>query len=116
MGFSKLNRQETADSSKQSDTSSLSAYEKGLVAQKEYAPQHEVIKEEDEDEVGQAEYLKSLAGPAITPAQNKAILRRIDCLLLPLFLLTQTLQYLDKTALVSVPLSPLILAQGTSLT
>lgn len=101
MVFPSLKREETVDSTSKSDTSSLSAYEKGHVAQKEYAPQHEAIKEEDEEEVGQAEYLKSLAGPAITPEQNKAILRRIDCLLLPLFLLTQTLQYLDKTALVS---------------
>lgn len=34
-----------------------------------------------------------------TPEQNKTILRRIDWFLLPLFLMTQTLQYLDKTAL-----------------
>lgn len=101
MAFPTLSLQETTDSSKLSDTSSISAFEKGLVSQKEYAPKHEAISEEDEEEVGQAEYLKSLEGPAITPEQNKAILRRIDCLLLPLFLLTQTLQYLDKTALVS---------------
>lgn len=34
-----------------------------------------------------------------TPEQNKRIRRRIDMFLLPLFLITQTLQYLDKTAL-----------------
>ena len=34
-----------------------------------------------------------------TPEQNKRIRRKIDMLLLPLFLITQTLQYLDKTAL-----------------
>jgi MFS family permease len=34
-----------------------------------------------------------------TPETNKRIQRRIDMFLLPLFLITQTLQYLDKTAL-----------------
>ena len=34
-----------------------------------------------------------------TAEQNKRIRRRIDMFLLPLFLITQTLQYLDKTAL-----------------
>lgn len=34
-----------------------------------------------------------------TPEQNKRIRFRIDLFLLPLFLITQTLQYLDKTAL-----------------
>jgi len=37
--------------------------------------------------------------PSQTPAENKAIVRRIDLCVLPLFLITQTLQYLDKTAL-----------------
>ncbi|GAA5919749.1 hypothetical protein JCM6882_008936 [Rhodosporidiobolus microsporus] len=101
MGFPKLKRAETADStSKSSFTSSIDT-EKGGATHREFAPApaHETIKEEDEDNVGQSEYLKSQQQDEITPEQNKTILRRIDWLLLPLFLLTQTLQYLDKTAL-----------------
>lgn len=53
-----LDRQQTADTTK-SDFS-LGASEKGLVQQREYAPQHEAIAEEDEGgNVGQAEFLKS---------------------------------------------------------
>ncbi|ORY91573.1 major facilitator superfamily domain-containing protein [Leucosporidium creatinivorum] len=93
-----LQRQQTDVSKADSDFSSLG--EKGLVQQREYAPQHEIISEEDEGgNVGQAEFIKSQHAAEITPEQNKAILRRIDFFLLPLFLLTQTLQYLDKTAL-----------------
>lgn len=59
--------------------------EKGYAQQREYAPANEAIMEEDEDgNVGQAEFIKSQQHAEITPEQNKAILRRIDCLLLPL--------------------------------
>ena len=34
--------------------------------------------------------------PLQTPAQAKSILRKIDWFILPMFLVTQTLQYLDK--------------------
>lgn len=54
---SPLDRQQTADTTK-SDFSSLG--EKGLISQREYAPQHGPIVEEDEGgNVGQAEFLKS---------------------------------------------------------
>ncbi|GJN88350.1 hypothetical protein Rhopal_001315-T1 [Rhodotorula paludigena] len=103
MGFPKLKRAETGDStSKSSFTSSIDFEKVGAAHHREFAtaaPAHETIKEEDEDNVGQAEYLKSQQQAEITPEENRTILRRIDWFLLPLFLLTQTLQYLDKTAL-----------------
>ncbi|GAA5844184.1 hypothetical protein JCM11251_006710 [Rhodosporidiobolus azoricus] len=101
MGF-KLKRADTTDSTGKSSFTSSIDTEKGGATHREFAPAvpvNETIKEEDEENVGQAEYLKSLEAEEITPEQNKAILRRIDWFLLPLFLLTQTLQYLDKTAL-----------------
>lgn len=99
--------------------------EKNLAYHIERADGPEAITEEDEgDNDGEAAYKASQNMAAITPAQNKvrvykihnvfkpglktdgptrspsqAILRRIDFLLLPLFLVTQTIQYLDKTAL-----------------
>ncbi|GAA5860353.1 hypothetical protein JCM3774_000389 [Rhodotorula dairenensis] len=98
MGFPSLKRAETTDTTT-TDTSSLD-YEKATTRHREFAPVEEVIKEEeDEDNVGQAEYIKSTKQAEITPAENKAIVRRIDLCVLPLFLITQTLQYLDKTAL-----------------
>lgn len=58
MGFSALKRAET-DASTNSFTSSLE-YEKGTLQHREFAPQEEAIKEEDEgDNVGAAEYHKS---------------------------------------------------------
>jgi len=57
------------------------------------------ILEEDETNVGLAAYNESKLQGDITPEQNKRIRKRIDMFLLPLFLITQTLQYLDKTAL-----------------
>ncbi|ORX33310.1 major facilitator superfamily domain-containing protein [Kockovaella imperatae] len=53
----------------------------------------------EEGQVGLAEYEQSKLLGEITPEQNKRIQRRIDLFILPLFLITQTLQYLDKTAL-----------------
>ncbi|GAA6064066.1 hypothetical protein JCM10212_001472 [Sporobolomyces blumeae] len=66
---------------------------------KVFAEEEAIIEEEDEDNVGRSEFLTSQQVAEITPEQNKAIVRRIDWFLLPLFLITQTLQYLDKTAL-----------------
>ncbi|GAA5932995.1 uncharacterized protein JCM15063_002263 [Sporobolomyces koalae] len=97
MGFPALKRAET-DATTASFTSSVE-YEKGTLQHREFAPQEDTIKEEDEDNVGHAEYLKSQQVAPITPEENEAIVRRIDWFLLPLFLITQTLQYLDKTAL-----------------
>ncbi|GAA5952937.1 hypothetical protein JCM8115_002388 [Rhodotorula mucilaginosa] len=97
MGFPSLKRADTCETTT-TDTSSLD-YEKATTRHREFAPVEEVIKEEDEDNVGQAEYIKSTKQAEITPAENKAIVRRIDLCVLPLFLITQTLQYLDKTAL-----------------
>ncbi|GAA5914112.1 hypothetical protein JCM8208_005146 [Rhodotorula glutinis] len=100
MGFPSLKRAETAETTA-TDTSSLD-YEKATARHREFAPTEDKIVEEDEEtsgNVGQAEYLKSTQQAEITPAENKAIVRRIDLCVLPLFLITQTLQYLDKTAL-----------------
>ncbi|POY71894.1 hypothetical protein BMF94_5255 [Rhodotorula taiwanensis] len=97
MGFPSLKRAETGDT-EITDTSSLD-YEKATTRHREFAPVEDVIKEEDEDNVGQAQYIQSTKQAEMTPAENKAIVRRIDLFVLPLFLITQTLQYLDKTAL-----------------
>ena len=59
MGFPALKRAETDASTSASFTSSIE-YEKGTLQHREYAPQEEAIKEEDEDgNVGLAEYHKS---------------------------------------------------------
>ncbi|GAA5835786.1 hypothetical protein JCM9279_004646 [Rhodotorula babjevae] len=92
MGFPSLKRAETADTTA-TDTSSLD-YEKATARHREFAPTEDKIVEEDEEtsgNVGQAEYLKSTQQAEITPAENKAIVRRIDLCVLPLFLITQTL-------------------------
>lgn len=57
MGFPSLKRAETCETTT-TDTSSLD-YEKATTRHREFAPVEEVIKEEDEDNVGQAEYIKS---------------------------------------------------------
>lgn len=98
--FPRLKRAETEDSTTKDSITSSFEYEKGgATAHHEFVPANEPIQEEDEDNVGQKEFLKSRQLAEITPAENRAILRRIDFCILPLFLLTQTLQYLDKTAL-----------------
>lgn len=87
-----------------SDVYSLNT-EKGMLEHREDAVIPATIREEDENDenehgnVGAAAYEKSKHMAEITPAQNRSILRKIDFFILPLFLLTQTLQYLDKTAL-----------------
>lgn len=57
MGFPSLKRADTCETTT-TDTSSLD-YEKATTRHREFAPVEEVIKEEDEDNVGQAEYIKS---------------------------------------------------------
>ncbi|KAJ7830665.1 major facilitator superfamily domain-containing protein [Mycena olivaceomarginata] len=58
------------------------------------------ISEGAEDEnVGYSEYKQGLAENEITPEENRAIRWRIDLTILMIFLVTQTLQFLDKTAL-----------------
>ncbi|KAF9026835.1 MFS general substrate transporter [Hymenopellis radicata] len=60
----------------------------------------EPIEEVDEsNNVGYAAYKEGLNHEEITPAQNRTIRWRIDLVILPIFLITQTLQFLDKTAL-----------------
>ncbi|KAJ7166961.1 major facilitator superfamily domain-containing protein [Mycena filopes] len=55
---------------------------------------------EEDDNVGYATYKQGLAEHVeITAAENSAIRWRIDLIILPIFLITQTLQFLDKTAL-----------------
>ncbi|KAL8291896.1 hypothetical protein RQP46_002154 [Phenoliferia psychrophenolica] len=97
--FPKLRRQATTSSNiSESTINSKPEHSERELA---YEPKEDDIGEEEEkeDNVGHAAYIRSLAHEKITPAENKAILRRIDWFLLPLFLVTQTLQYLDKTAL-----------------
>lgn len=83
--------------------------EKGDFKTSEFA----VTAREDDTNVGLAAYEESKALGEIvsifhlcyvvaniqTPEQNKRIRRKIDMFILPLFLLTQTLQFMDKTAL-----------------
>lgn len=57
MGFPSLKRAETGDT-EITDTSSLD-YEKATTRHREFAPVEDVIKEEDEDNVGQAQYIQS---------------------------------------------------------
>ncbi|KAJ7728537.1 major facilitator superfamily domain-containing protein [Mycena metata] len=72
--------------------------EKGTVA---HAPNLGAISEdEEEDNVGYAVYKQGIVEHAeITDKENSAIRWRIDLIILPIFLITQTLQFLDKTAL-----------------
>ncbi|KAK8846885.1 hypothetical protein IAR55_005975 [Kwoniella newhampshirensis] len=62
-------------------------------------PMHAIAEDDEDGNVGLAAYEQSKAMGEMTPEQNKRIRKRIDMFLLPLFLITQTLQYLDKTAL-----------------
>ncbi|KAK0209226.1 major facilitator superfamily domain-containing protein [Desarmillaria ectypa] len=60
----------------------------------------EPIEEIDEtNNVGYATYKEGLDHNEITPSQNRSIRWKIDLIILPIFLITQTLQFLDKTAL-----------------
>ncbi|KAJ7215513.1 major facilitator superfamily domain-containing protein, partial [Mycena pura] len=59
-----------------------------------------ITEEEEEANVGYTEYKQGLEEHhQITPEENRAIRWRIDLIVLPIFLVTQTLQFLDKTAL-----------------
>ncbi|KAL7006002.1 hypothetical protein EMMF5_004340 [Cystobasidiomycetes sp. EMM_F5] len=60
------------------------------------APKLEVI--EEDDNVGYREYREGLE-LEITSADNRRIRWKIDLVILPIFLFTQLLQFLDKTAL-----------------
>jgi hypothetical protein len=102
-----LARQPTEQSSVYDDEEKLNYEHREVSA----APKLQTLGEEDENNVGAAAYEQSklmadivsdtYSGTANrqTPAQNKSIVRRIDFFILPLFLITQTIQYLDKTAL-----------------
>ncbi|KAK7024736.1 MFS general substrate transporter [Favolaschia claudopus] len=74
--------------------------EKGAASR---APDHGLapISEGEEDEnVGYAMYKQGLAeNHEISDKENSAIRWRIDLVIMPMFLVTQTLQFLDKTAL-----------------
>ncbi|KAF7369867.1 MFS general substrate transporter [Mycena sanguinolenta] len=55
---------------------------------------------EEEDNVGYTMYKQGLAEKhEITSKENSAIRWRLDLVILPMFLITQTLQFIDKTAL-----------------
>ncbi|KAJ7055980.1 major facilitator superfamily domain-containing protein [Mycena amicta] len=62
---------------------------------------HAISEEDEADNVGYHEYKQGLAEHAgeLSPEENSAIRWRIDLIILPIFLVTQTLQFLDKTAL-----------------
>ncbi|KAJ7056258.1 major facilitator superfamily domain-containing protein [Mycena amicta] len=62
---------------------------------------HAISEEDEADNVGYHEYKQGLAehAGALSPEENSAIRWRIDLIILPIFLVTQTLQFLDKTAL-----------------
>ncbi|CDZ97793.1 Permease of the major facilitator superfamily [Phaffia rhodozyma] len=77
-----------------------SFYEKDGKAEVHHNEHLHPVEEGDEDgNVGNNAYLQSKDMDAITPEQNKRILRKVDWFILPFFLVTQTIQYLDKTAL-----------------
>ncbi|SJL13631.1 related to DAL5-allantoate and ureidosuccinate permease [Armillaria ostoyae] len=60
----------------------------------------DAIEEVDEtNNVGYTIYKEGLDHSEITPSQNRSIRWNIDLIILPIFLITQTLQFLDKTAL-----------------
>ncbi|KAK0224722.1 major facilitator superfamily domain-containing protein [Armillaria nabsnona] len=60
----------------------------------------DAIEEVDEiNNVGYTVYKEGLNHSEITPSQNRSIRWKIDLVILPIFLITQTLQFLDKTAL-----------------
>ncbi|KAJ6494261.1 major facilitator superfamily domain-containing protein [Mycena sanguinolenta] len=55
---------------------------------------------EEEENVGYTIYKQGLAEKhEITPKENSTIRWRLDLVILPMFLITQTLQFIDKTAL-----------------
>ncbi|KAL4792594.1 major facilitator superfamily domain-containing protein [Aspergillus venezuelensis] len=72
------------------------------IDQVERASQAEVSDEKatiyDHDAVGYREYREGLH-IEVTPKQNSRVRWKIDALILPVFLVTQALQFLDKTAL-----------------
>lgn len=93
--FPVLERQETEFS--KSDLASLTTAttidnEKGYVAHVDHVQVPQTILESDEDEdgnVGVAAFEASKQVAEITPAENRAIVRKLDLWLLPLFLITQ---------------------------
>lgn len=61
-----LNRQTTAETTKSDYSLGSSVGDKGYTQQREFAPQQSTIVEEDEDgNVGHAEFVKGLDGPEI---------------------------------------------------
>ncbi|KAF7299932.1 MFS transporter [Mycena chlorophos] len=69
-----------------------------VAGQKRETALHTVTEAEEEDNVGYHEY-KEGVGETLTPEEDRAIRWRIDLIVLPIFVITQTLQFLDKTAL-----------------
>ncbi|KAF7329110.1 MFS general substrate transporter [Mycena kentingensis (nom. inval.)] len=61
---------------------------------------HAITEQEEEENVGYHEYKQGVAEAVeMTPQENRAIRWKIDLIILPMFLFTQTLQFLDKTSL-----------------
>ncbi|KAJ7609432.1 major facilitator superfamily domain-containing protein [Roridomyces roridus] len=74
--------------------------EKGLVAPTQPSRLGAISEGEEEDNVGYSVYREGLAEQVeMTLAENRAIVWRLDLTVLMIFLVTQTLQFLDKTAL-----------------
>ena len=60
----------------------------------------DTIEEVDEsNNVGYTVYKEGLDHSEITPSQNRSIRWKIDLIILPIFLITQTLQFLDVRSL-----------------
>ncbi|KAJ7131866.1 major facilitator superfamily domain-containing protein [Mycena crocata] len=74
--------------------------EKGVVARAPAQGITAISEAEEDDNVGYNAYKQGLAeNHEITATENSAIRWRLDLIILPMFLVTQTLQFLDKTAL-----------------
>ncbi|KAG7451888.1 MFS general substrate transporter [Guyanagaster necrorhizus] len=69
-----------------------------MVTESSYSADTDKEKVDEANNVGYTTYKEGL-NSEITSSQNRSIRWRIDLIILPIFLITQTLQFLDKTAL-----------------
>ncbi|EMC99259.1 hypothetical protein BAUCODRAFT_396627 [Baudoinia panamericana UAMH 10762] len=79
-------------STRQSDTSNVNN------PQEEKKHLHQLDAVQEEQAVGYREYVEGL-GLEVTNAENRRVRWKIDLIILPIFLITQALQFMDKTAL-----------------
>ncbi|KAJ6533655.1 major facilitator superfamily domain-containing protein [Mycena capillaripes] len=97
----KMAQELARSSSVTTDTSiSTNILEKEKVTASADANLNAITEEEEQDNVGYHEYKQGVQEHyEITAEENRAIRWRADLIVLPIFLVTQTLQFLDKTAL-----------------